>query len=442
MRVEELGAFVDTPSRQRAPIRSRDGKGSLALSSKSIQRKRTLTENPATAIHLPDPVFESPLLPEISGDGLSDAQRNDDAGHAKNTKRLSRAKATNQGWEDVVGPESGLVEQHRDGKETNGRTRKEKVTPGSSKRRRAPTSDPEPSPAKRPRYSTKDDDRQKNMISADLHAEVGPDEVENTPRLVTKVKAKVVSREIKKAKPKPVARSPSVEGDNNEVRRSHRTRIKPVKFWKCEKAVYRCSAGDGSVPIRLPELISVEIKEEDTPYRPHLSRKRRVHANTSSSSKAVEIDEPIPVKVWDSTQGVYKEQALFSTPNMMKPKKLQHRDFLFQKLFSEGEHFSAGLFEIPVDCEIPRKNTRLFSMVSTFAVTSERHLTILKGLVVMTGYVRISMNDLEFIIGPGTMSFIPRMNLYRIVNVGEETARVYWFSAKETEVVKGLVERP
>ncbi|KAI8814525.1 hypothetical protein BJ742DRAFT_266894 [Cladochytrium replicatum] len=111
---------------------------------------------------------------------------------------------------------------------------------------------------------------------------------------------------------------------------------------------------------------------------------------------------------------------------MMNPKRLQHRDFLFQKLFSEGEHFSAGLFEIPSNCEIPRKNTRLFSM----------------GLVVVTGYVRIRMNNLEFVIGPGTMSFIPRMNLYRIVNVGDETARVYWFSAKETKVIKKLNERP
>ncbi|KAI8906862.1 hypothetical protein EDD86DRAFT_209980, partial [Gorgonomyces haynaldii] len=152
-------------------------------------------------------------------------------------------------------------------------------------------------------------------------------------------KPKKVSKPVQE---EPVER-PSVSDDG--LRRSHRTKLPPLKFWANERVVYaRRDSG-----IHVVKAIRVESEDEGAVIRP----KKKVRV------KEEKHQVPPEVEVFNHAKQTEDMQ------NMVQPAAVGAGEYKFQKIFSEGEFIASGVLVLPRGVKKPTKNSHESAMVSS-----------------------------------------------------------------------------
>ncbi|ORX88730.1 hypothetical protein K493DRAFT_319237 [Basidiobolus meristosporus CBS 931.73] len=240
---------------------------------------------------------------------------------------------------------------------------------------------------------------------------------------VEKAKPRVKARKVTKPPTSHVerkARYARESDDDSNVRRSHRTRVKPVEFWKNERVVYELEKeGTNVVPV-----IREVVKAQENPSFNPVSRlpKRRVTKKaTTQPKKAKDVaqDEPVlPIKVLEWGSNSETEKLLAVTQKEINPTQAKNQTYGFQKFFSEGEFMSSGVIEIYEGGSKPNRNSGDNSMV----------------FYVISGACRVTIHNTTFDISTGGQFLIPRGNQYQIENIAPVELRLFFAQAREVVI--------
>ncbi|EJD53167.1 hypothetical protein AURDEDRAFT_148985 [Auricularia subglabra TFB-10046 SS5] len=218
------------------------------------------------------------------------------------------------------------------------------------------------------------------------------------------------------------------DGDARGLRRSKRVRYSPLEWWRLEKVVYgRRQSGAGSVVPVIKEIIR-RPKPEDEPLTAK-HRRRRGSKPPSSRGKGKAIErEPTPEdeqglddetdpngEVRDYVTGELVQRRVAFTAAMVNPKPAEKNDFLFQKIFGDGDFIAAGQLVIPPGKKKPVKPSRDNSYV----------------FYLIEGAVRFQVHQSEFVLTTGGMFMAPRGNYYLIKNVASRPAKVFFAQARK-----------
>lgn len=114
---------------------------------------------------------------------------------------------------------------------------------------------------------------------------------------------------------------------------------------------------------------------------------------------------------------------------MVNPKPAEKDDFLFQKIFGDGDFIAAGQLLIPPGKKKPVKPSRDNSYV----------------FYLIEGAVRFQVHQSEYVITTGGMFMAPRGNYYLIKNVAARPARIFFAQARKVApegAVAPLVSTP
>ncbi|KAJ3010953.1 hypothetical protein HKX48_007123 [Thoreauomyces humboldtii] len=204
----------------------------------------------------------------------------------------------------------------------------------------------------------------------------------------------------------PASPAPS---DSNNVRRSKRMRMSPLKFWANEHIVYgRRESGYCPVPV-IKEVIKVESSDDETASAP--SRKRARKTTSRREEPMVQPD----MKVVNVATGEEEDQRIVATPEMLNPKTTGAGDYKFQKVFSEGNFFASGMLVLPKGSQKPNKNSQSSAMI----------------FVVLSGEIEVQVHKTLFVVRTGSQFFVPRGNQYRISNISNREAKIFFAHGRE-----------
>ncbi|KAH8117000.1 Mif2/CENP-C like-domain-containing protein [Phellopilus nigrolimitatus] len=237
---------------------------------------------------------------------------------------------------------------------------------------------------------------------------------------------------------------PSESNIVDGVRRGSRTRYKPLDWWRCEKVVYgRRDSGVSMVPVikdivRLPK----EIPEPFGVANKRRSSKPRSRSKMTADDNDEEREVVVfnPEEGWDNQTdpigivtdyggGDEVSRRLAFTANMMAPRPAANDDFLYQKIFGDGEFIAAGQLILPVGGKKPSKGTKDNTYV----------------FYLIEGAVNLKIHRTSFVLATGAMFLIPRGNTYYIENIAQRPTRLFFAQARKvnaeeelpTEIVRG-----
>ncbi|CAG8694908.1 665_t:CDS:2, partial [Scutellospora calospora] len=132
------------------------------------------------------------------------------------------------------------------------------------------------------------------------------------------------------------------------VRRSKRQRIKPLEFWRNERIVYGPTR---TKVIRVPRPEDNGKQKKSGAGRDTKKRKRGNKKTTSNKNETddEDIDEASSAEGlaidWETKEKVARR--VIYTLSMYQTEPIDNDGCRFQKTFSEGDFFSAGLIDIP-----------------------------------------------------------------------------------------------
>ncbi|CAK7913079.1 inner kinetochore subunit Mif2p [[Candida] anglica] len=235
------------------------------------------------------------------------------------------------------------------------------------------------------------------------------------------------------------------------LRRSRRTKIAPLAFWRNERIVYSRAHEDeihdaDSTELRFMKLAPLqEIKEvvhipevtTQTDRRPkHQPRHATRASSIGASTKETNIegsewfkDESLTLEVFNEQGGDKRTKRRiawapgsgnFFTPPSDANNPASRENFKLATLFDGDNNFTAsGLLELPI------------SGFKKLRHTAE-HVFIFH---VVQGTLEVTLNESVFVVTGGCSFEVPRGNMYGLRNVGQDTARVFFVQTKSFEDV-------
>ncbi|KIY70417.1 hypothetical protein CYLTODRAFT_488092 [Cylindrobasidium torrendii FP15055 ss-10] len=302
----------------------------------------------------------------------------------------------------------------------------DQITPPKSKGKdkgkgSARTHEPEPEPE----YEMED------QIANDLtNVDTQFDEEEEQPEETPRPKKQ---KEKKAAEPKPKVKIIPVSKKENRdvppgVRRSGRLHIKPLEWWRGERVVYGRPDPDAKV-FTAPIL---EYRREPKPELPPLGKKK----TTRKRKRPSQIDAPeveaeailnpeagwddetevhADVKVWPTDE--IEEMQVAFTANMIDPTAPKGQEWLYARLFGEGNKLAAGKLVIPVG---KRKQTK-----------STNDNTFIFYLI--EGAINLRVHQKAMLLCQGSAFIVPRGNTYSLENVAERDSKLFFVQARAAE---------
>ncbi|KAG5460862.1 MAG: hypothetical protein BJ554DRAFT_7040, partial [Olpidium bornovanus] len=140
----------------------------------------------------------------------------------------------------------------------------------------------------------------------------------------------------------------SVSGASNDdeatvpTRRSGRTRVKPLEWWKNEKKklldhgqkveVIKAAADDSSKDV----FIKKPAAKKSSSSKPK-ARESRKSSSRRANSPDRDVAEEVPKGLgYDMSSGQEKSQAVAVSADLIRPRLVNNQSFQFQKTFSEG----------------------------------------------------------------------------------------------------------
>ncbi|KAL2916049.1 mitotic fidelity of chromosome transmission-related protein [Polyrhizophydium stewartii] len=194
------------------------------------------------------------------------------------------------------------------------------------------------------------------------------------------------------------------------MRRSRRTKVPPVAYWKNERIVYgRRVSGVGVVPTSIKEVIRIPSDDEGTSSsrRARTRIKREVHDS---------VPDEIAVRDMETNEEVMKQVVV--VPQSLRSWTVGEGDYRFQKVFSEGDFLASGILVLPQGAHKPSKSSSDAAMI----------------FVVLSGHVDAAINRTWFTVSQGAQFYVPRGNTYEIKNASSKEARLFFCHGKEIKV--------
>lgn len=220
------------------------------------------------------------------------------------------------------------------------------------------------------------------------------------------------------------------------VRRSHRTRVEPVEYWRNERVIYKRRASamgalqmDAVVKIPKGEIISLTNKKKGgrrgDSVKP-TSRARSVKPEVYEDEDGIDdLTDPDGI-VWSWEGNAETTRRIAFTSKMIDPRPTYNNKFMFQKVFTELDYLASGILQIPAGAEKPSKAARDNSY--TFYC--------------IEGAVSVVVHRSRFNIGPGGTFFVPRGNSYSITAVSNRDVKLFFTQARRVFEGPGGETRP
>lgn len=238
-----------------------------------------------------------------------------------------------------------------------------------------------------------------------------------------------------------IRRETPMDGIGFKKTRSGRNSIKPVAFWKNEKAEYSEDEMEDAhgkfLTSRIKGVVRVDEVEEKRPkksyHKPSKGRKRTEVIDSDSEDAEPWEDEPgriiAPYRLWDpedptGIQQPEEEAELALSAAAIITRDVPRANFKFAKTLNL-DFFGSGMIDLPPRTEKKMKNSRRMQLV----------------FFVYYGRVEVTVNDTIFGIGKGGMWQVPRGisepytlqhrltllgNPYSIVNDYDRPARIFF----------------
>ncbi|EPX71359.1 CENP-C protein [Schizosaccharomyces octosporus yFS286] len=214
------------------------------------------------------------------------------------------------------------------------------------------------------------------------------------------------------------------------LRRSNRTRIAPLAFWKNERVVYELQKNKTETPA-LPEVKGVIRIDDPTTQK----RKRKKVRSEGRKQGTKEPSPPAPMEEDGNESGPFDEEVNcpvlswnqknqksseartigYALPSV-KLYQIRNQQTKFASLFSDPNFFGAGILELPVGSEKPVKPSKHNLM----------------SFCILQGYLEIMVNTTTFRMRREGVFIVPRGNYYSIKNIGHDVARLYYTQAADT----------
>ncbi|ORY04431.1 hypothetical protein K493DRAFT_311389 [Basidiobolus meristosporus CBS 931.73] len=216
---------------------------------------------------------------------------------------------------------------------------------------------------------------------------------------------------------KPSSRAPLSEEDDIGVRRSGRTKVKPLDFWRNERVVYgRRKSGPNVVSV-VKEVVTIPVEHRALSKRSNKKKnvKRVIVAEESEEDEY--NDEPIdeiPIVDWYTQEVV--NQVVGLTKDMIVTKPVKNQTFEFEKTFGEQDFMSSGIIKLQCNGMKPKRNSGDSAMV----------------FFVISGACRVTVHTTRFVISAGGQFHVPRGNQYQLENVSSKETRLFFTQARET----------
>ncbi|EPY53499.1 CENP-C protein [Schizosaccharomyces cryophilus OY26] len=219
--------------------------------------------------------------------------------------------------------------------------------------------------------------------------------------------------------------------ESHGLRRSNRTRIAPLAFWKNERVVYELNKNKTETPA-LPEVktvIRIDDPASQRRRRKKIRSERRKQDTEEPPATNVPVEEDVndlspfneevncPVLSWNQkNQKVSETRTIGYALPSVKLYQIRNQQTKFASLFSDPNFFGAGILELPAGAEKPVKPSKHNLM----------------SFCILQGYLEIMVNTTTFRMRREGVFIVPRGNYYSIKNIGHELARLYYTQAADT----------
>lgn len=207
--------------------------------------------------------------------------------------------------------------------------------------------------------------------------------------------------------------SKDADADADTLRRSSRPRHRPLAEWALERTDF---AGNIIAPPPAPTSTAQSAQD----------RKKRAAQGVVKRNKAKEIELHRTLEKYTNTAYPVKDDSGKSVKRDIayKEKKLSvgklNKDYEFKKIFQEPEHMASGVMVIDSGKEKPYKESNDNCYV----------------FYVIDGAARVGLNQKhEFNISLGGSFYIPRMNQYKIRNIGNCHLKLFFTQIRIPEPV-------
>lgn len=253
---------------------------------------------------------------------------------------------------------------------------------------------------------------------------------------------------------------PSPPPDNNTtgLRRSKRTRIKPLAFWRNERIIYTQDFNSDedfdttlardihNIPLQLIKEVvhipdnnvatNIQTTTTTTKKRTTKSKKKQIKRPQTPTSDMDDQELSDEEEILSGTEWMKDEDCLQLTVKdngVLKKRKIAYNqgggnfkqqsedNYKVATLFDEDRDFCAGgMLELPIDGFKP-----------PVTVTGSTYM-----FNVISGMVKVTLNQDEFIVKKGCKLQIPEGNEYSLRNVGKSQAYLFFVQISKPEEVE------
>ncbi|EGN95716.1 hypothetical protein SERLA73DRAFT_186900 [Serpula lacrymans var. lacrymans S7.3] len=231
-------------------------------------------------------------------------------------------------------------------------------------------------------------------------------------------KTRTEEEQTKKSKGRPkkadkVMQSAERSPDPQEVRRGKRHRYQPLEYWRQERVKYgRRDSGVTLVP-QIKEII--RVPKEPIVTLGKVSKKRKRPSNPKNPEEGWDDNTETMGIVKDYVTGEEVERRVAWTSKMVQPKQAANSDWLFQKIFGDGDFIAAGQLVIPPKGRKPSKGSKDNTYV----------------FYVVEGAISLQIHETDLVLATGGMFLVPRGNTYFIENICDRNAKLFFTQARK-----------
>lgn len=216
---------------------------------------------------------------------------------------------------------------------------------------------------------------------------------------------------------------PTLSPRANGTRRSSRTKIAPLAYWRNERIVYELGERRKSGPAmpKIKEIIridpvSVPSRSKGNSRAKNTGFKKKLVKSESTSDEEWEekMDVECEVINWHDKKPIVKRIAY--PASSYAPKDIANAIIKFQKTFDEAPFFATGVMDLPRGGEKTTKPSK--HNVMTF--------------VILEGAVEATVHQTSFRLKRGSHFIVPRGNYYSIRNIANKVSRLFFTQATDT----------
>ncbi|KAF9203553.1 hypothetical protein BGZ49_006288 [Haplosporangium sp. Z 27] len=260
------------------------------------------------------------------------------------------------------------------------------------------------------------------------------------------------SNELKKSSKTPVELVeipvvPDVGAGDNGVRRSRRTKIAPLEFWKNERVVF--DKDEDSAPVIKAVL---RAPPTDEPPRSSIKRKRTT-GNGSNSKRSTVV--PIPQRKQKQVSVEEEEDELDSSLEESLEHSRGHLGLSDEVASKKAEVLTFGTNKVTLQAIAEAKDSTKFRDVEGGQYQFHRGLedpdSLASGIIkikpggrkattnsngssmvffVIRGLVQVTVHETDFVVSTGGRFLVPRGNQYGIINLSKKESTLFFTQNK------------